>query len=101
MPIVDVVLAMKPNPVPNPVQIPFVTNNPPTLFVEKLLKICPSANNAIEINPAFLVPTHRMIRVFKNAAKAMKEVDVEPMKASVPSGARFCWVSEFWITPQE
>lgn len=31
----------------------------------------------------------------------MNEVEVEPMKASVPSGARFCCVSEFWMTPHE
>ena len=92
---------MKAKLTPKPVQTPFVTNSPPTFFVEKLDNICPSARNTTDIRAALRVPTHRMIRAFKKAANATKEVDVEPMKASVPSGARFWRVSEFWITPQE
>jgi hypothetical protein len=73
---------------PIPITIPFVKNSPPTLFVAHPLNICPVPNNEHANIAAFLVPSRRISRELMIAANEMKATEVDPMKASVESGAR-------------
>jgi hypothetical protein len=94
-------LTMKQRLHPIPMMTPFVTNSPLTLLVVHPLNTCPIPNNEHANNAAFLVPSRRISRVLIIAANEIKATEVDPMKASVESGARCSDASFAWMIPHE